>query len=348
MRRIVANIFCLDGRETKTKVAGIYAVLTGLNAVAWSWALAAFHNHPALLGTSLLAYTFGLRHAVDADHIAAIDNITRKLMQEGKRPIAVGFFFSLGHSTVVFLLCVAVAMATPVAGFGMAKEIGRVIGPSVSALFLFAIASANIFILTSLCRSFAAVRKGDSLLEDDLETLLTERRTLSRWANPLFRLITDSWQMYPLGFLFGLGFDTATEIGLLGVSATQIAQGQTIWTILVFPALFAAAMSLVDTTDSILMLGAYGWAFIKPIRKLYYNITITFISIAVAFLVGSIELLALLGDKLTMIGIFWGYIGNLNGNFGAIGFLIIGVFLVSWSISAIVYKIKNYDKLEVH
>ncbi|MGH6857513.1 MAG: HoxN/HupN/NixA family nickel/cobalt transporter [Methylocella sp.] len=342
-----ANIFCLGGWNTGGKIAGLYAVLIGLNAVAWGWALAAFHNHPVLLGTALLAYTFGLRHAVDADHIAAIDNVTRKLMQEGKRPVAAGFFFSLGHSTVVVLLCIAVATATLRLQFDSLKEIGGVAGTSVSALFLFAIAMANIYILISLYGTFAAVRQGQRFVGEDLDVLLVNRGYLARWAKPLFRVITNSWQMYPLGFLFGLGFDTATEIGLLGVSATQVSQGLSIWSTLVFAALFTAAMALVDTTDAILMLGAYGWAFIKPIRKLYYNLTITFISVVVAFLVGGVEVLGLLEDKLALKGAFWNFIGELNGNFGTIGFLIIGLFIVSWAVSALVYEIKGYDKIEV-
>ncbi len=331
----------------RDRIAGIYAILIGLNAIAWGCAFAAFHDRPVLLGTALLAYAFGLRHAVDADHIAAIDNVTRKLMQDGKRPVGVGLFFSLGHSTVVFLLCIAIVMAAPWMELGTAKEIGGVIGTTVSALFLFSIASANIFILISLCRTFVAVRRGGRLVEDDLDALLAKRGILARWANAVFRLITNSWQMYPLGFLFGLGFDTATEIGLLGVSAAQVAQGQFIWTILVFPALFTAGMALVDTTDSILMLGAYGWAFIKPIRKLYYNITMTFISVVVALLVGGVELLGLVEDKFALNGAFWDFIGKPNDNFGMIGFLIIGLFLLSWAISAIVYEIRGYGKFEV-
>lgn len=182
----MANISFLRDASTRGRIAGIYAVLIGLNAVAWGCAFASFHERPVLLGTALLAYTFGLRHAVDADHIAAIDNVTRKLMQDGKRPIGVGLFFSLGHSTVVILLCIAIAMAAPWAQFGVAKEIGGVIGTSVSTLFLFAIASANISILISLCRTFAAVRQGEYLAEHDLYTLLGKHGILARWANPLF------------------------------------------------------------------------------------------------------------------------------------------------------------------
>src|SRR6185312_11421242 len=239
---------------------------------------------------ALLAYSFGLRHAVDADHIAAIDNVTRKLMQEGRRPIAVGFYFSLGHSTVVALATAAVAatasaLQTRFEGF---REVGGVIGTGVSALFLLAIAAINIVVLAAVWRTFRAVRRGAPLVEEDLEIFLSRRGILGRIFRPLFRLVGKSWHMYPLGFLFGLGFDTATEISLLGIAAAEASHGLPIWTILVFPALFTAGMSLVDTTDSVLMLGAYGWAFVKPIRKLYYNMTITLASVVVALAVGGV------------------------------------------------------------
>jgi high-affinity nickel-transport protein len=192
------------------------------------------------------------------------------------------------------------------------------------------------------------VKAGAPYVDEDLNVLLAGRGLLARLFRPMFRLIRRSWHMYPLGFLFGLGFDTATEVGLLGISAAQGAQGMSIWTIMVFPALFTAGMSLVDTTDSILMLGAYGWAFIKPIRKLYYNMTITFVSVLVALLVGGIEALGLIGGQFGLKGLFWNGIGKLNDNFGAIGFLIIGIFVVSWIASAIIYRARGYDLLEVN
>ena len=177
--------------------------------------------------------------------------------------------------------------------------------------------------------------------------LLAGRGLFARLFRPMFRMIRRSWHMYPLGFLFGLGFDTATEVGLLGISASQAAQGMSIWSILVFPALFTAGMSLVDTTDSILMLGAYGWAFVKPIRKLYYNMTITFVSVVVALLVGGIEALGLAGGQFGLQGPFWHGIGALNDNFGTIGYLIIAVFILSWVASAAIYRVRGYDRLEV-
>lgn len=327
----------------------MYALLIGANAAAWIWALIAFRDHPVLLGTSLLAYTFGLRHAVDADHIAAIDNVTRKLMQQGKRPVGVGFFFSLGHSTIVVGLSLAIAL-TSVAikdRFHSIAAIGGIIGTSVSAFFLLAIAMANVMILLSVYRTFQHVKGGGRFVDEDLNLILGQRGFFGRIFRNLFRLIEHSWQMYPVGFLFGLGFDTATEVGLLGISATEATKGLSIWSILVFPALFTAGMALVDSTDSILMLGAYGWAFVKPIRKLYYNLTITFVSILVALLVGGIEVLGLLGDQLNIHGVVWDTIASLNENFGVVGVAIIGVFVVSWAVSILIYRLNRYDEIEV-
>jgi high-affinity nickel-transport protein len=328
----------------------MYALLIGVNAGAWLWALLALHHYPVLLGTALLAYTFGLRHAVDADHIAAIDNVTRKLMQEGKRPVAVGFFFSLGHSTVVFGLSVAIAVTSIMLKnrFDSFEAIGGIIGTSVSAFFLLAIAIANIFILISVYHTFQHVKRGGQFVDEDLNLTLAKRGFFGRIFRNLFRLIDDSWQMYPVGFLFGLGFDTATEVGLLGISATQATKGLPIWSILVFPTLFTAGMALVDSTDSVLMLGAYGWAFVKPIRKLYYNLTITVVSIVVALLIGGIEVLGLIGDQFKIRGAIWDVIGSLNNNFGIIGFVIIGVFVGSWAVSILIYRMNRYDEIEVN
>jgi high-affinity nickel-transport protein len=336
--------------NTKSRVASMYGLLAVVNVGAWLWALIAFHNYPVLLGTALLAYTFGLRHAVDADHIAAIDNVTRKLMQQGKRPVAVGFFFSLGHSTIVFGLSIAIAL-TSVAlkdRFDSLESIGGIVGTLVSAFFLVAIAIANIIILISVYRTFQHVKNGGSYVDEDLNLILAKRGFFGRIFRNLFRLVNHSWQMYPVGFLFGLGFDTATEVGLLGISATAAAKGLPIWSILVFPTLFTAGMALIDSTDSILMLGAYGWAFVKPIRKLYYNMTITFVSIVVALLIGGIEALGLIGDELGWKGSFWATMDSLNDNFGTIGFVIIGVFVVSWIASFIIYRMNKYDEIEVN
>lgn len=334
----------------KSRIVSLYALLISFNIGAWIWALIAFHHYPVLLGTAFLAYTFGLRHAVDADHIAAIDNVTRKLMQQGKRPVAVGFFFSLGHSTIVFGLSVVIALTSLAIKnrFNSFEAVGGVIGTSVSAFFLLTIAIANIIVLISVYRTFQHVKRGGQFVDEDLNLILGKRGFFGRIFRNLFRLIEHSWQMYPIGFLFGLGFDTATEVALLGISATQAAQGLSIWSILVFPALFTAGMALVDSTDSILMLAAYGWAFVKPIRKLYYNMTITFVSVVVALLVGGIEAMGLIGDKLNLHGFVWDAVGSLNDNFGVIGFGIIGVFVASWTISIIIYRMKRYDEIEVN
>jgi len=349
MTSLLLKVFSDNRADLRGRLLGLYGLLVAANVVSWIWALAAFRDHPVLLGTALLAYTFGLRHAVDADHIAAIDNVTRKLMQEGKRPAAVGFFFSLGHSTVVVLASILIAAATTAlqGRFASLKAVGGVIGTSVSAAFLFAVAAANIAILLSVYRTFVRVQEGGRFVEADVDLLLSQRGVLGRILRPLFRLIGASWHMYPLGFLFGLGFDTATEIGVLGISAAEASNGLSIWSILVFPALFTAGMSLVDTTDGVLMIGAYGWAFVKPIRKLYYNMTITFVSVLMALLIGGVEVLGLIAGRFRLEGAFWSFIGTLNDRFGMLGYLIIGLFALSWAISVAIYRIKGYDRIDV-
>jgi high-affinity nickel-transport protein len=347
--RRLLSIFNDSPSHLRSKVIGIYGILLIINVSAWVWAVVAFRHYPVLLGTALLAYSFGLRHAVDADHIAAIDNVTRKLMQQGKRPVAVGFLFSLGHSTIVVLGSAAIA-ATALAlqhRMDAARAIGGMVGTLVSTLFLFAIAIVNLIVLRSIYRAFVRVRGGAPYVEEDFDMLLADRGFLSRLFRPMFDLITRSWHMYPLGFLFGLGFDTATEIGLLGLSAAEASKGLSLWSILVFPVLFAAGMSLIDTTDNILMLGAYGWAFIKPVRKLYYNLTITFVSVLVALLVGGIEALGLLVDQFHLTGFVWTQVERLNGNFGVLGYCIIGIFALSWIVSLGIYKWQRLDEIEV-
>ncbi|MGD0307545.1 MAG: HoxN/HupN/NixA family nickel/cobalt transporter [Candidatus Acidiferrales bacterium] len=331
--------------NVRERVIAIYALLAVFNLGAWAWAFVAFRNFPLLLGTALLAYSFGLRHAVDADHIAAIDNVTRKLMQDGKRPVAVGFMFSLGHSTVVILGAAAIAGAALTLQYRLEKfrSVGELIGTLVSAFFLFAIAIANLIVLRSIYRAFVRVRSGGQYVEEDFDMLLGNRGFLARIFRPMFKLITRSWHMYPLGFLFGLGFDTATEIGVLGLSAAEATKGLPIGSILVFPVLFAAGMSLIDTTDNVLMLGAYGWAYVKPVRKLYYNMTITSVSVIVALFVGGVEALGLVGAHLQLQGWFWGGIALLNNNFGALGYIVVGLFVASWLVSVVIYKARRLD-----
>src|ERR1700730_8879108 len=314
MRSTIQALFNDVAGHTRRKIGGIYAVLLVFNLSAWVWAFVAFRHYPALVGTAFLAYSLGLRHAVDADHIAAIDNVTRKLMQEGKRPVAVAFLFSLGHSTVVVLGSAAIAATALSLQHRMdaVKHIGGLVGTLASTLFLFGIAIVNLIVLRSVYLAFRRVRRGERYVEEDFDLLLGSRGLLSRLFRPMFAVISRSWHMYPLGLLFGLGFDAATEVGLLGSSAAEASKGLSLWSILVFPTLFAAGMSLVDTTDNVLMLGAYGWAFVKPIRKLYYNMTITLVSALVAFAVG-VEALGLMAEQFHLKGPFWSFVGKLNG-----------------------------------
>jgi nickel/cobalt transporter (NiCoT) family protein len=326
------------------RIAGIYSILIIANLSGWIWAFIAFAHQPVLIATAVLAYSLGLRHAIDADHIAAIDNVTRKLMQEGKRPVTVGFFFALGHSTVVVLASLAVALTANAVSDKLAsyREIGGVIGTSASALFLFIIAMANLIVLRGVYRAFRLVERGGEVSEESIDALLHQRGWLARLFRPLFRFVSKSWHLYPLGLLFALGFETASEISLFGLSA-QASNAVSSWSLLIFPALFAAGMTLVDTTDGVLMLGAYGWAYRNPLRKLFYNLTITSVSVLVALVVGGIETLGLIADQFHLRGVFWDTISDLGDNFGALGYGIVALFVVSWGISFLVYRFKRYD-----
>ncbi len=348
MTRLLDLMFRSGSSGMRRRTIGIYALLVVANAAAWIWAFVLFQEQPILLGTALIAYGFGLRHAVDPDHIAAIDNVTRKLMQDGQRPVTVGFWFATGHSVVVALGAgvIALASAAMQGGFEEFRHVGGMISTSISALFLFVIAGINLVVLRSVYRSFRSVRHGGAYVEEDFNQLLNSRGLLARLFRPMFRLVTQSWHMLPLGFLFGLGFDTATEISLLGIAATEAAKGVSLSAIMVFPALFAAGMALIDTTDGVLMLHAYDWAFVKPVRKLYYNLTITLVSVVVAFVIGGIEALGLIGGKLQLAGWFWDGVEALNGNFNTLGFVIIGVFVASWAASVVVYYARGYNRIE--
>ena len=345
----VTNTHHVGQNSLRKRLVGIYAFLAAANVVCWAVAFWTFRSHQTLLGTCLLAYTFGLRHAVDADHIAAIDNVMRKLMADGRRPVAVGFYFSLGHSTVVILASAALAAtATALKGhFEALRTVGSLVGTVVSVSFLLLIAFGNILVLIGVAKAFQRVKAGGRYEEEALDLLLADRGLLSRIFRPLFGMVSRSLHMYPLGFLFGLGFDTATEIGVLGLSATGAVQGLSIWSIMTFPALFTAGMTLIDTTDSVLMLGAYGWAFAKPIRKLYYNMTITSNSVLIALVVGGIEALGVVGDRLGQKVGFWAAVGALNDNFGLLGYAIVGLFVASWLISYVVFRANGYDDIEV-
>jgi len=349
MRGYLSSILNDGAGHLPPRIFGLYVLLVGANLAVWAWALAVLREHPVLLGTAALAYTFGLRHAVDADHIAAIDNVTRKLMQEGKRPISAGFFFSIGHSAVVLAMSAAIAVAAAAveSRFDTLQAVGPIPATCASTFFLFAIAAINVRVFWSVYRTFRSVKQGARWIEEDVNLLLSGRGLLARLFRPLFRMVSRSWHLLPIGLLFGLGFDTATEVGLFGISTAQASGGLSLPLILVFPALFTVGMSLVDTTDSVLMVGAYGWAFTKPLRKLFYNMTITLVSIAVALVIGGIEMLGLLAEQLNLQGSFWQLIGRLNDNWGALGYAIIGLFLASWLGSLAYYRARRYDEIDV-
>ena len=319
--------------------------LIGANIVAWLWAFAAFSHNTSLLALSLIAWCYGLRHAVDADHIAAIDSATRKLMQQNKRALTTGAWFSLGHSTIVVLASIGIALTTSVFKQHMEwfQNIGGIIGTSVSAAFLLILATINLIIFCQVWKAFRHLKRTgiyDLSTED-----VTVSGPLSWLFRSAFRLVGKDWHMYFVGFLFGLGFDTATEISLLGISASSASNGMSVWSILVFPALFTCGMALIDCLDSILMVEAYGWAFNKPQRKLYYNMTITGTSVIVALFIGGLEGLSLLSDAFSLQGGLWDTVSNLSDHMGNVGFAIIGVFIACWIISALNYRWKKYDGL---
>jgi nickel/cobalt transporter (NiCoT) family protein len=334
--------------SVRRRIVVIYSCLIAFSLAVWAWALVALHGQPVLLGTAMVAYGLGLRHAVDADHIAAIDNVTRKLMQEGKKPVTVGLFFALGHSSVVLIASAGVALTASVLGAQSGlREIGATLGTLVSFGFLWLIALINLLTLRGVWAAFRRVRATGTYEHADLDAMLVKGGVAARLFRPLFALMRHSWQMFPLGFLFGLGFETATEVMLLGMSAEQASHGVSLASILLFPAMFAAGMTLVDTTDGALMLGAYGWAFVKPVRKLYYNIIVTLTSAAVAFLVGGVEALGLLNDHFGFTGAFWDVVASLNSHFGLLGYAVIGLFALCWIVSVLVYRLRRFDEIQV-
>jgi nickel/cobalt transporter (NiCoT) family protein len=340
------DLFNDHPNRPRFKTLCLFLILGILNMAVWVWAWMAFSRTPALLGTALLAYLFGLRHAVDADHIAAIDNVVRKLSQKGGKPLSTGFFFSLGHSTVVVLASVAVAGLAAVleSRFRRAGEIGGILGTGVSAFFLLFIAFSNLFILKAVWKTFLKARQGEKVDEEDLNALLSGRGFFTRLLKSLFDLVTESRHMYLVGFLFGLGFDTATEVGLLGLSASQAVKGLSLGTVLIFPALFTSGMALIDTADSVLMVEVYGWAFLRPLRKLWYNLTLTALSIFVALFIGGLEALGLLADRLGLSGGFWNAVGNFNNDLNRFGYAVIGVFLLGWAASVLLYRLQGYEE----
>ncbi|WP_443075112.1 HoxN/HupN/NixA family nickel/cobalt transporter [Streptomyces sp. NBC_01435] len=336
------------------RVVGMAAFIAALHVTGWFTLVAIVTpEHYSLgektfgIGIGVTAYTLGMRHAFDADHIAAIDNTTRKLMHEGRRPLSVGFWFSLGHSTIVFALAVLLslgikALAGPVENDdSQLHNITGWIGTTVSGAFLYTIAIINLIILAGIWKVFRDMRSGH-FDEAALEERLSNRGFMNRILGRLMKSITKPWQMFPLGLLFGLGFDTATEIALLVLAGTGAASGLPWYAILCLPILFAAGMSLLDTIDGSFMNFAYGWAFSKPVRKVYYNLTITGLSVAVALIIGTVELLGLVGEKLDLHGPFWDWVGGLDLNL--IGYLIVGLFIATWIVAFAVWRFGRIEE----
>jgi nickel/cobalt transporter (NiCoT) family protein len=354
MTGALRRIRCRLTRREWAGVAGMAAVVLGLHAFGWFTLLALVVPRHYSLGTQVFgvgigitAYTLGLRHAFDADHIAAIDNTTRKLMADGRRPLSVGFWFSLGHSTIVFglalLFCLGVkALAGPVEDGGSTlHSVTGVVGTGVSGAFLYVIAALNVAILVGIARVFRAMRRG-SFDEAELEAQLDARGFMNRFLGRFTRAIRAPWQMYPLGMLFGLGFDTATEVGLLFLAAGAAGAGLPWYAILCLPVLFAAGMSLFDTIDGTFMNFAYGWAFSRPVRKVYYNLVVTSLSVAVAFAIGTIELLTVVAEKLRLEGGFWAWVSGIDLNL--VGYGIVGLFVVTWAGAIAVWRLGRIEE----
>src|SRR5919201_1257318 len=315
------------------RLAGFGGGILLLHVLGWGFFLYYSRHNPALAGLGSLAYTFGLRHAFDADHIAAIDNTTRKFLQDGKRSMGVGFFFSLGHSTIVFSLAAGLAIAAKTVNSKIPafQDYGGYIGASVSGTFLWIIGILNLLVLLDILRIFREMRTG-AYDKEQLEQRLLDRGFMNRFfLGRLARRIRSSWQMYPLGVLFGLGFDTATEVGLLALAAGVASHHVSFFAVLSLPILFAAGMSMMDTADGAFMAHAYGWAFSNPIRKVYYNITVTSLSVTVALAIGSVELLQVLAARLSLDSGFWGWLSALD--FGTLGYGIVGLFVLTWALS---------------
>ncbi|MBO0807134.1 MAG: HoxN/HupN/NixA family nickel/cobalt transporter [Actinobacteria bacterium] len=329
------------------------AVVVGLNVLGWVMLAAAVSGHYHIsktqlfgFGTGVLAYTLGMRHAFDADHIAAIDNTTRKLVNDGKRPLSVGFFFSLGHSTIVFALAVLLNFGIRSLGSEVARkgsglhQVTGVIGTTVSGTFLFLIAVLNVIILASIARVFRQMRRG-TYSDEELEEQLAKRGLMNRFLGPLARRVDTPWKIYPVGVLFGLGFDTATEIALLVLAGTAVVSGLPFYAVLSLPILFAAGMSLLDTADGCFMNFAYDWAFARPVRKVYYNLTITGLSVFVAFFVGAVEILGLVGQEYRLRGGLWAFLAHFDIN--KAGFVIVAVFVLTWVAALAIW---HFGKIE--
>jgi high-affinity nickel-transport protein len=326
------------------RLAGLYGSIAALHALGWSLYLHYAADHPALIGLGLVAYMFGLRHAFDADHIAAIDDTVRYMLQKGRRPLGVGFFFSLGHSTIVLVLAIAITFAAAAVKQDLPelKNIGGIIGASVSGAFLWIIGVLNLLVLLDILGVWKKAKAGTHD-HAHLEELLLRRGLLNRlFGGRLQKMLDHSWQLYPLGLLFGLGFDTASEVGLLAMTAGASAGNLPVPAVLCLPILFAAGMTLMDTTDGVLMSKAYNWAFVNPLRKIFYNLTTTAISIVVALVIGTIELMQVLIGMLGLQGPLFDFIAGLE--FGVLGYLIVGLFLVAWALSVAWWKFGRIEE----
>jgi nickel/cobalt transporter (NiCoT) family protein len=326
------------------RLSGFGGAVLVLHVLGWGLFLYYSRHSPALAGLGTLAYTFGLRHAFDADHIAAIDATTRKLLQEGKRPLGVGFFFSLGHSTIVFALATALAIGAKTLNSRIPtfQDYGGYVGASVSGTFLLLIGALNLVVLLDIVRVFRDMRRG-RYDRERLEARLLDQGLMSRFfLRRLGGRVDTSWKMYPLGALFGLGFDTATEIGLLAIAAGVATHEAPFLAIVSLPILFAAGMSLMDTADGAFMCKAYGWAFSNPVRKVYYNITVTSLSVTVALVIGMIELLQVAAAKLSLDSGFWAFLDDLD--FGTIGYVVVALFVATWAASLVIWKARRIEE----
>ncbi|WP_067935022.1 HoxN/HupN/NixA family nickel/cobalt transporter [Alicyclobacillus kakegawensis] len=321
-----------------------YAVLIGgLHALGVTLLVVAAHRHPGLIGMAFLAYTFGLRHAFDVDHIAAIDNTVRKLVQQRADPIGVGFFFSLGHSTVVACMTVFTVLSVHVVErrLPQLQTVGGMVGTVVSGVFLLIIGVVNLFILFDVYRLFSQMRTCGHL-EQHVEELLLSRGLVARLARPLLRLVTKSSHIYPIGLLFGLGFDTASEVALLAMSAMAVKNAVPLPGVLALPVLFAASMSLMDTADGVFMTTAYKWALSTPLRKVYYNLSVTGLGVAAALLIGVIELAQALVSQLGLHSALWDWVQQLD--LGRLGFLLVALFILVWAMSFGFWKLFRVEE----
>lgn len=321
-----------------------YGFISTLHLLGFTLLLLTAERYPAFWGLGFLAYTLGLRHAFDADHISAIDNTVRKLVQQKEPSYGVGFWFSLGHSTVVLVMSLAVTLSVKWALHHMPafQKIGAVIGTTVSGLFLMIVAIFNIFVLISLFKTRQNVKQANRE-ESQMNELLLSRGFLSRLWQPLFKIVKRSRQMFPIGFLFGLGFDTATEITLLALTAQSSQKNISILGLMALPILFTAGMNLLDTTDSVMMANAYQWAFKAPLRKLYYNITVTFVSVIAAVSIGIVELLQVAKTLFKFNGVFWLWVQKIDLNW--LGFGLVGIFLVMWGTAYLIWRLTKQNRL---